>query len=194
MSYYPLIAASGGDILPLVIIIVVVLAQVIKAAKGAKPAIIQPGRETPDGGGTQAEPADELKKFLESLTGGVAHPHTERQLPLPPVPRQQPRQIKVIEPVRVPVIEPARVEEDVFDIPTPDQPVAVTVVPPPLPAKPVQVTWQDARHGKPDPATLPDETQYLKLQVVNELFERQSVRKAIILREILGPCFALRRS
>lgn len=175
MHYNPLIAAGGQDLIPLVIIIVVVLAQIIKAAKGgSRPAPGQPG-PSQQADDVFTAPQDELKKFLESLSGGMSQPPPEQP---PPLPRKQSRVMRIKQPAQPPVIETVSVEE---------------VKTSPLQESPKAARQADMQIEAPPIHVMPV-TQNIRPQIAYELISRQSIRKAIVLREILGPCLALRRS
>jgi len=188
MWYNPLIAAGGGDIFPLIIIVVVIVAQLIKAVKGPKPTVTKPGSQ-PAEDGTFVAPEDELKKFLESLSGGGSSSKPEQPVPVPTQPRQKPREIRVIEPVKPVTIRTARVKEPDYAFEEPFVPEVAA--PPPLP---VAAARQTAAFSEASPARITDKTPHIRSQIVGELTSRHSIRKAIVLREILGPCFALRRT
>jgi hypothetical protein len=189
VSHY--IAASGGDLFPLVIIVVAILAQIIKAAKGPKPTITQPGQQHADDGGFSA-PQDELKKFLESLTGGTTTTAAEIPPPVPqPAPKPQPRIIKAQQPARPAVVSRSKTTapaEMPYVIATPDTAVAVEA----FQTIPEQAKCQ-ARNLRPTLHTH-KEAHHFRSLIACQLSNRDSLRNAILLREILGPCLALRRA
>lgn len=192
MFHHPYIASGGGDIIPLVIIVIAILAQIIKVAKGAKPGISKPGQQQSDGGGYTA-PEDELKKFLESLSGKIPIPEiNDAPPPLPlPVSQRQVRKIKTQESVSIPVIKEVLTVESAYDIRESNKPVLASSPPPP-PEVPQPAMASD-RYDKPATVHIRRETSQFRADLVHELIKRESIRKAVVLREILGPCIALRR-
>lgn len=190
VSHY--IASGGGDLFPLVIIVVAVLAQIIKAAKGPKPTITQQGQQHTDDGSYSA-PQDELKKFLESLTGGTTTTAAEIPPPLPqPVPKPQPRIVKPQQPARLPqVITSSRTvtapEVRPYEIAVPSTAV--------LSNEPEQPAYLPKNIAREKPTTHHrKEMHHFRSIMTSQLSNRDSLRNAILLREILGPCIALRRA
>lgn len=191
MFYHPYIASGGGDIFPIIIIIVAIIAQIIKAAKGQKPTITQSDQRQGDGGYSASE--DELKKFLESLSGNISNTDRAQPPPLPPpVHRMEPPPIPAARTNKPVIVN--KPKEVLRDLPTyemlahePEQaPVAQHVLP--LTAAEV------ANIKKAETAVfLHRGTHPLKTKISREIRGKESIRKAILLREILGPCLALRR-
>ena len=184
-----LIASGGGDIFPVIIIIVAIIAQIIKAAKGTKPTIKPPDLSQGEGGYTAAE--DELKKFLESLSGNTSSADTVQPPPLPlPVSRSQASMVRPVPQPRQ-VIDTRQQQETIRQTPRRDVTVTerstIQAAPPPVPSAAMLTTpAAPAIHIYRKPHLLHE-------TIVREIRTKASVRKAILLREIIGPCIALRR-
>jgi hypothetical protein len=190
VSHY--IAVSGGDLFPLVIIVVAILAQIIKATKGPKPTIAQPGQQD---SGDYAAPEDELKKFLENLSGGGAEKPVVAPPPPEPLPvsKPQPRIIKPQQAARPVVVisqnKTIEESESPYDVAAQNT-VDLSVAKPSFPerAKP------PARNALQNiPAHIRKGKHHFRSMLMYQLLDRDSLRKAILLRELLGPCLALRQ-
>lgn len=191
MFQNPYIASGGQDLFPLVIIIVAVLAQIIKAAKGAKPTIGQPDQHR-SGAGSSGAPADELRKFLESLSGGTVK-SVNVPPPLPPAaPRPQARKVREQMPVEYQTVHvkmPMR--ESAYDIPDANN-ASLAAAAPRLP-EPARLAAVVDAYDKIAVSLAHKATFHFRSSMLSQLVERDALKKAIVLREILGPCIALRQ-
>ena len=195
-------AFAGIEALWVLFIVATVIARVIKAAREQKPGTGS-APKAPTGDFTAAE--EDLREFMESLTGKKA----EKPAPTPEAtrPASQPRQYK--QPVRqqsraperaavpAPVRAPAEAQRS-RPQPRTSAPARQVVerapkvhdqhvsVEPPLAAVP----------AAPVPLHVPTRSKQRKPQVdsriMKDLVDRVAIRKAIVLREILGPPVALR--
>lgn len=190
--------ASGGGMECVfwgVVIAVFVVSQIAKSRKKFDESA--PQQQNPaDGGG---DPAEELRKFLEGLGQAPSQPPAPPPAPVAPPPPPRPSTQAPAQPRRV----------------TAQRVKARTVVPPPMAHE------EPPRRRIPEPvpeAAMPDEAAVLarykaelaaaavaapakattkwRAILTAELLsaDRQPVRKAFVLRELLGPPTALRRS
>jgi len=193
----PVLADAG--LIWIVFVIITVIAQVVKGAKkvssqapGGPNAL--PGDDDASRGDPVA-PSDELRKFLEGLSGGAVRPspppvaQRPRAMPMPaaqgsrtaaqnprcPTPPPTPRYQRQEQP-------PRRQKGQ----PRPPQPVEVAI---PVPDN--QTDTQDAvvleilSQGDTP-------TRRLQQLIRQELQNADAVRKSIVLREVLGPCVAFK--
>ncbi|OGV70633.1 MAG: hypothetical protein A2283_09795 [Lentisphaerae bacterium RIFOXYA12_FULL_48_11] len=191
MFHNPYIASGGGDIFPIIIIIVAIIAQIIKAAKGTKPTITQPDQRQSDGGYTASE--DELKKFLETLSGNIPEVHTSQPPALPPpIPRSEPPPIPAVRTSRPVAVKKAKEtgrETSTYEM-LAHEPEPAHFSPSLVPLTAAEV----ANIKKADTSVfLHRGTHPFMTKISGEIRGRESLKKAILLREILGPCLALRR-
>ena len=212
MFQHPYIASGGQDLITLVIFVVVILAQIVKAAKGKKPTIAAPGT-SPANEGSYTAPEDELRKFLESLSGApAAHeesrpaqpPPVATHVPAPPprphpVPHAQPEVLVAPRPAPHPTAQPT-VAAAVKRVPVETHDVVSRPAALPAPAlRPYELYALQSVKTTSDAAGNPvvhvhRETHHFRKELFAQLSDREAIRKAIVLREILGPCLALRRS
>ncbi|MBT3192578.1 MAG: hypothetical protein HN341_08490 [Verrucomicrobia bacterium] len=182
-----------------IFIVISIVAQVIKASK--KVSSEAPGTDDGPRGGP-AESNDELRQFLEQLGGGGA----ATPKPLPPRPPAPPRPaVQRREPTmrvspedhrqNTPQATPSVVRRRAVTEAPPHEPHAT---PPPPPAVPERV--------RPKPQKQRSETVQIELPassasqaasklqrlIRDELQQTEDTRKAIVLREVLGPPLALR--
>jgi hypothetical protein len=191
MFHNPYIASGGGDIFPIIIIIVAIIAQIIKAAKGQKPTITQPGHGQDTGGYNASE--DELKKFLESLSGNIPDANTTKPPPLPaPVPKAEPPPLRTMQARRSVAVKNIQ-KEAAKELQTYEMLVSTRE---PAPAS-LQVsplaTPAVAKVAKVATSVLVHKRHPLRTMICGEIRGKESLRKAILLRDVLGPCIALRR-
>jgi hypothetical protein len=208
MSVAPIMTAGLGDLLPVVIIITVVIARIIKATKQQGPAGQSPSRPS---GSEPVAPGEELRDFLKTLGA-----------PTPPRPTPPPPPVQVVQ-----------AERPVMRRTAPAPAVAVrhtgkplrrarkfarphaqgrlrtalqgmahayqggtsahdAIAPPPTPAKPAPF-W-----NQPAPPPRPIVVEACELTPAREelnkhLEDRHSLRGAWLLREVLGPPVALQK-
>ena len=169
-------------------IIITVIVQIIKGAK--KMSSQAPGktdegapgspREAPERG----EREDELRKFLEALGGGQPQPSkpTAAPPPVPPTVRRQKQQptVRRTRP-RVPAQEPPPPPRQA----APPQESVVTRHKPTVGAVAPAMTHAQASRAQ-------TRTNALQAMLKKELQGAAARRKAIVLREVLGPPIALR--
>ena len=183
------ICRAGGDaIIPILIIAATIIAQLIKAgkraAKGSAPPSDSQGRRS-----TSSAPQDELKNFLESLVGN-APPAPAPPAP-PPVPPPQAH--------AAPPSPPSRERLVQMDTPTAKLRAKPSRRAKPRPAHTPVTASRIA--VKPHPST-PTHDAYamgntisasqLRTELLADLSQVDSLRKAIVLREIIGPSLAMR--
>ncbi len=208
MSVAPIMTAGLGDLLPVVIIITVVIARIIKATKQQGPAGQSPSRPSSS---EPVAPGDELRDFLKTLGA-----------PTPPRPTPPPPPVQVVQSAR-PVMRrtaPAPAVAARRTV-TPKRPARKfarphaqgrlrkalqgmahayqggtsahdAIAPPPKPAKPAPF-W-----NQPAPAPRPIVVEACELTPAREelnkhLEDRHSLRGAWLLREVLGPPVALQK-
>jgi len=194
MSVAPIMTAGLGDLLPVVIIITVVIARIIKATKQQGPAGQSPARPS---GSEPVAPGDELRAFLKTLGA-----------PTPPRPTPPPPPVQVVQAERsvmrrtapAPAVavrhaaKPSRARKfakprrHMGRRPAP----APAAPPPPTPQKPAPF-W-----NQPAPAPRPIVVEACELTPAREelnkhLEDRHSLRGAWLLREVLGPPVALQQ-
>ncbi len=181
MSVPFIVRAGLDDLIPVIIVFTVIITRIIKAARAAKP--LQPppppDRSVPPDAPRQParEPADELREFLEALSGG------EPARPKPPPPRTP------VQPVpRQPILRAA-----------PPPPPARPMMAERAMAQPTQRPVPARKTQPQPPRTLPrsvyahtTETNPLRDSLTASLRGRQSLRNAWLLREVLGPPVGLR--
>ena len=168
------ILADGG-FLWVIVIVGSIIAQIIKAKKNAaaSPPKRQPGAKS----GDFTASGDELRNFLESIGGGATKPQQTRQpQPIP------------VRPTALP----------------PSLPPQVTIKHRPSPAetalkhRQVEGTIRKPHTQKPTPPTenivesLSTTPNVVAQLIKQDLQNMNAARKAIVLREILGPPIALR--
>ena len=171
MSYFCIAAGSGDNYIFVLVVLATIIAQIVKAVRKASPrtpasAGPRPADPTPDR--APAAPNDELQQFLQSLTG-VAPP---KPAPVPPPVAQ------VVAPVTPPPPPPAlKVLE----------PVAPEPFMPPADAGGMHNhdPYKKAKASAGKPRLERDD-------IVKDIEHPGSLKKAIILREVLGPPLAFR--
>lgn len=193
-------AAIGEALIPIIAIIVWIVSSIVKAGKQGQPA--RGEQQTPGPSRSPAEdPQDELRKFLEQLSGGAAPPQAEA----PPPPAAEPSPPPIYEPPPNEVPPPVRERSHVREAPRVQQPPAV---------QPRRPATQEPAH--PDRSCSVDEARERIIQsrefiaskthaaprqkqqmssalrrLIGDLTRPETARKAIILREILGPPLGL---
>ena len=191
------IAAGDGGIVWFIFIVAVIISKIIKASKESSKSKSQP---VSSGSSSKpyAAPEEELQKFLASLTG-------QTQSAPPPVPAPPKR---VASPPAQPTQRPAA---PVPVMKTPQvrrQPArAKPVAPPPPPLRgqrrtpvaaskprPAVVRHDQKPHGAYDEecGVCLDEGIVKREDLILDLKGSHSLKKAIVLREVLGPPIALR--
>ena len=169
-------AVDVENIIPFIIVIGVIISKIIKAAAGAKKSLTNPDSR-PD----EKEPAyraapNELKNFLETLTG-IPQEIKAPPVTAPPLPVQQVTKPKAQKRVKR----------------APQQTVTKVTTPPPVATKEkyhphtksANFQWGNGGTQKKENLVSPSE-------IANDLVSRKSLAKAILLKEILGPPVALR--
>jgi len=172
MNVPPIVTAGFDDLIPVIIIITVIITRIVKAAKQGKP-LVPPAPGTrprptprPQPQPQAGQPADELRQFLQALSGVQEPPPTPVQVrppqPPPPPAKAKRRVVKAAAP------KP----------PQPKKPAPFWNQPPPAP-RPVIVEACELTPAR---------------QELNKhLEDATSLRGAWILREVLGPPVGLRR-
>ena len=165
----PIIYMAGGfeDIIPVVVILGVLISKIVKASRKAKQG---DGDIEPDEPPKRPAAPDELRKFLETITGTATEPAAPVR---PPAPRA------------VPVVKA---------IPAPP-PAPVISAPPEARRTP----GKRHAHGAPvqrqyDWNQRPTKRKTLlvePLAIGKDLVDRKTLAKAVVLREILGPPLGL---
>ena len=153
MDFSRILNAGLDDLFGVVVFIVIVAVNIIKFVKKGS----RPERPKDLSGSQQESSQDELRSFLESLSG-VQQPKPQYVTPTPPAPPPAPVQV-------------ASAKKTVH-----------TSRPPAKPVKRV-ATIVDT--------TTENHTNIIRNAVGNDLVSKKSLRKAIILREIIGPPLAL---
>jgi len=170
------IRAGVEDWFPLLIIFSVIVTQILKASRAAKP------RPPPEGGAAERRPprpltdaSDELREFFEQLSGGKAPPSRPAPPPVPAAARPA---------------APAAARR-----PGRGKPAE----PPPVPAAPRAVPASAAGPGRPigirrqAPRRRPRTEIAPRLEeIVGRLDDRRALARAMVLREVLGPPVGLR--
>lgn len=183
------IAASGGEgLFWLAVAIFVIISKIVQASKKNAPPTRKP--DQPDA--ADFSPEEELRDFLKRLSPGtesVPPPMPQPQRPVPPpLPAQAARTTTSSQPGAARARQPA----------TPTRAAAPKArpvpLPQPLPAQEVvaAVKREPVRSRAPAAAVPAPENQR-RAALIADLRNRESLREAIILREILGPPLALRR-
>jgi hypothetical protein len=179
----PHITSAGfDDLIPVVVIITVVIARIMKAAKQGKPLVPPtPGdrpRPTPQTPANQ--PAEELRDFLQALSGAAQ----TRSEPPPPPPQPQAQAVRVTaQPRQKRFAKRAR----------PVQAAKPAPQPPPTPPQKPAPFW-----NQPPPAPRPVIVEACELNPAREelnkhLEDATSLRGAWLLREVLGPPVGLKQ-
>jgi hypothetical protein len=157
--------AGGFDTLIIVFIILSVIGRMIKASKGKKK---NQGAQPNDLADSPPSPQDELTNFLKNLAAPAAPSPGYTPLPVTP-------------PVTRPVVPVARV------VPPPIKPKPVVKAPPVvatvLPESDYDI--KEEHHGTKD-------VQTLRVSIANDLIHSSSLRKGILMHEILGTPLGLR--
>jgi hypothetical protein len=180
------IAAGAEGLFWLFVVAVSIIAQIVKAGRRN-----QERPAPPPGAGADfpaAEPADELRQFLEKLAGAppVERPPAPPPVAPPPVPYSSSTQTRPSEPSRstAAAMRNERVRAAA------SRPSAVRPEPPPaFVAKPAMPRPLIVRAPVPGLPAQPAPVQTHELCAM--LFDPAAIRKAILLREILGPPVAL---
>jgi hypothetical protein len=176
-----------GTIFWFVVIAVFVISQIVKSRKQFDESA--PDQQKPPD--TAGDPAEELRKFLEGLSKAPEQPQQQPQAPAAPPPQAQQRRV-------VPPKHKPREARRVF------APAAVSAVRAAPPPKPEAVPAPDeaavlARYRAEMAATvghpvrIASKWQAILQPEMRGADRRQPLRKAFVLREILGPPTALRR-
>ena len=195
-----------------VIIVISIVAQIVKAVRKAaaqaqgkglgkgigmndlgQRRALDPGSARtgePDGAGRDfVAPEQALQDFLRSLAGENSIPPPSPPPPPPRPPRPAPMVVARPSGSKAPSRHPARIIKPPAHLPP--KPVPQPVAPPVVILKPVEaevapaVTLDNELHKPSDVSTTVQD-------IKRGLRDRKTVRKAIILREILGPPLALR--
>lgn len=170
------------NIIPFIIVVGVIISKIVKGAAGAKKLISNPKQP-----GQKREPAynaapSELKNFLETLAGVPQETKETATVAPPAPPRQVARQRQVKKYTTAKKIKRA-----------PIQKITVPAVPV---HEPVAEKKKYHQHTKSASFKWNTGTQKNSLvspaEIANELVSRNSLAKAILLKEILGPPIALR--
>ncbi|MDP6811354.1 MAG: hypothetical protein QGH31_11640 [Kiritimatiellia bacterium] len=186
-----IVTAGIDDLIPVVIIISVIIARIMKAAKQGKPMMPPPpgDRPQPTPQTPANQPAEELRDFLQALSGAAQ----TRSEPAPPPPPPPP-------PVPVPAQRP--VAQKRFQAPPKPSRVrrrakpvqAARQAPQPAPTTPQKPApfW-----NQPPPAPRPVIVEACELnparkELNKHLEDATSLRGAWLLREVLGPPVGLR--
>ena len=192
--------ADGGDVVQVlffvVIIGIVVVTNIVKFVRTAMKRANQPQRTRPQRPATQRKPqgwkapVDEVQQFLQEIArqSGAATPSRPR----PAQPRPQPPQRRP-----EPVSPPEEVVRRVSDTPWEDP--AKRHRPPVKPprqkvAEPLAVAPQPTRKpARAKPAARPEEVLVSQAgesagERLDRLLPKDSLKRAVALREILGPC------
>lgn len=202
-------AFAGVEVLWILLIVASIIARVIKAAKEQKP-----GKESsPESAGDYKASSSDLKDFLESLSGAKqvrpsagANPPKSARGQIAPARRTAKRSQaqKARPPVQAPARQVAPPVAPPRSVAPPPRPRAVAPAPQrqerPAPVPAPQTTTP----VKPSPVkSTPKEmvttvkfagtkqTNRMSREILNSLRDIDSTRKAIVLREILGPPVAL---
>ena len=184
----PLVQKAGGfeGILPVLVIVGVIIAQIIKASKNLsrKGGDRRPPPPSAPGLGPGREPRDEIREFLAALTGEQPQPEPQRA-PAPPPP---PRAARVAAPAR--------------PVPQAPKPV-IPAAEPAVSRKPAgqsarvgttgvsrgdrrEFSW-DARGRRASAGISP-----ARGAIVKGLSDRRALARAIVLKEILDAPLSLR--
>jgi len=164
------ILAGGGDLIWVVVIVGSIIAQIIKAKKNAaNPPPKSPQKTSGSADGAFTASSNELKNFLESI--GVA----------PPAPKPQ-----QVAPQAILRAQPVHISREVASAPPPPPLTAPVRIKHKQP--PVKIQTGDESNVERVEDAIPPLTRIIK----DELKNKDATRKAIILREILGPPIALR--
>ncbi len=176
--------AGLDDLIPVIIIIAVIITRIVKASKQGRPLTPPPPpgeRPAREPQAPSPEPADELRQFLEALSG---------------VPQQRPS---------TPQSSPLQAGLRAVTQPPSPPPVNRTAlkIPPLMPAPPTPKVKpkppRKRRHWeqeppKPRPMVVEEcDLSPLRKALDEHLSDRQSLRGAWLLREVLGPPVGLRQ-
>lgn len=169
-------AVDVENIIPFIIVIGVIISKIIKAAADAKKNLTNPASQSDEKEPAYRAAPNELRNFLETLTG-IPQEIKAPPATVPPLPVQQ----------ATPTKPPKRVKR------TPQQAVAKVEVAPP----PVATKEKYHHHTKSADFNWNSNAQNKKIlvspaEIANDLISRNSLAKAILLKEILGAPIALR--
>ena len=182
----PIAAVDGGGIFWLAVVIFVIISKIAKASKKNAPPTQKPG--LPDM--SDFSPEDELRDFLKRLSPGSEAapppvPQPQRHVPPPPVPIQTIRTITTS--------QSGTVRTRVQTVHRPAPRVQPTPPPPPILEAVVVPAMPEPVHSPAPAASAPAPGDKRRAAIIADLRNRECLREAIILREILGPPLALRR-
>ncbi len=202
MHAFTTVAASGAELIWLIIVLITIIAQLTKARKNmhdqgmpTQPAPDKKGVETPprpQPGRRIPDPEDEIRKFLEEL-GKVAETPAEQPPAIPQQGQKQQSQRRKRPPPLIPLPPPTPV------VIAPQQesvPAGQEAIPYPQFASLASVAPEAAPQYAPQ--TRQDKQQMAQSRgqrssvIRASLKNRDSLRTAIVLREILGPPLSLR--
>lgn len=192
----PRMMSSAGidDLIPVLVFLAIAIGQIMKArAKARQGGEDREQRPPPSG---SASPQDELQEFLRSLSGAPPPPATPVPPPAPPQIRP-PRRV----PAAAPPVRPQPRAWSPTPVPNRPPPRTRTAAPPPVPTATRVVALPQA--PDPDASAYATETKVRKSAVASrrqlrialgkDLISRQSLRKAIVLKEIVGSPLGSRR-
>ena len=170
-------AVDVENIIPFIIVIGIIISKIIKAAAGAKKSLTNPNQPPDEKESAYRAAPNELRNFLETLTG-VPQEIKAPPVTTPPLPVQQVSKPKA----------PKHIKR------APQQTVAKSTTPPPVATKEkyhphtksANFAWGNGIQKK--------ETLVSPAGIANDLVSRKSLAKAILLKEILDPPIALRES
>jgi len=187
------VAASGGELLWLIIVVITIIAQLSKARKSAQGRHI-PEQQKPESAPRPRRvqplppPEDELRKFLEDL-GKAAGVPLEQLPPPASQPKEQPfkrsQPLAPLMPAQPPISPAVAAQQEVAPLTQNIPPARESVLPV------VDIETQPVR-AKPLPARPSSSAQSRKGIIRNALRSRDSIRSAILLKEIIGPPLAFR--
>ena len=180
-----IIRAAPEGIIWLIVIAASIIAQVIKA--GRKLQNKQPSPPSFEDGGK--DPSAQLQQFLQSLG-------QNKQADPGPAPAAAPATLRrAVAPTPVKLAPSTRMHKAAQPGRRPAAPPPPLAAPPPRPPLPAKAVANDNVDVKPYAMRLPTHCHETRREtMVGDLRDPQLARKAIVLREILGPPIALRNA
>jgi len=162
-------AEDMGGLIWILVVIGSIIARVVKSSRDAKS-----GQRPPAGSPTPTASGDELREFLEKISGTSTPAPRPVTPPAPTIVRAPP---------------PVRTRRKV----TPKQPPAVAPPPPPMPQEPIlQAVIEDEEVKALEPRTRPAIEASELIQLLSKT--KKASRRAIVIADVLGKPLAMREN
>jgi hypothetical protein len=199
LMLFNIASAVGETIFWGAIILFTIISQIVKASRRSS---ISKDQFRKDDSSPSSSPEEELRSFLENLTGapqGSTPSPSPRRTPQRPDPSQRPQPPVLAyapqQPTRPAPPPPPKIVRHSTRVTTrAAAPKARVVVATPVRVQSARKAKQKTALGDAYSSKHASERTEIRMNVTRQLAKRDSLKEAILLREILGPPLALRNS